>query len=72
MIQKMTFAISGMHCNSCAMSIDMDLEDIDGVKEANTNYAKQKTEVKFDPDKINPKKIMEIIKKTGYEANITE
>jgi copper chaperone CopZ len=48
------------------MTIDMDLEDLDGVEESRTNYAKQVTEVKFNSEKISPDKIIETIKKTGY------
>ncbi len=68
MISTQIFKISGMHCTSCAMTIDMDLEDLDGVEESTTNYAKQVTEVKFDSGKISPDKIIETIKKTGYEV----
>ena len=69
MIKKI-FRISGMHCTSCAMNIDGELEDTEGIKESNTNYAKSKTEVEFDPEKINDKEIAEIIKKVGYQASI--
>lgn len=63
-----TFKIKGMHCTSCAFNIDGELEDIDGIKEASTNYAKAQTEVKFDPQKITPEKIINVIKKVGYTA----
>lgn len=59
-----------MHCTSCAMNIDFDLEDL-GVKSAKTSYAKQETEVEFDEEKIKPEKIIEQIKKTGYSASET-
>lgn len=68
MIKKM-FKISGMHCTSCAMNIDGELEDTDGVKQANTNYAKAQTEVEFDENKLNDKKIITIIKNVGYTAS---
>lgn len=68
MIKKI-FKISGMHCTSCAMNIDGELEDTKGIKESNTNYAKSQTEVEFDEEKINDKAIIEIIKKAGYQAN---
>ena len=70
MFQKVTFKINGMHCTACAMNIDGDLEDTEGIQEANTNYARQITEVNFDPAKITPDKIIEIIQKTGYQAQI--
>ena len=42
-MKKLVLKIKGMHCTSCAMNIDGELEDTKGVKEANTSYAKQKT-----------------------------
>lgn len=65
---KLKLKISGMHCTSCAMNIDGELEDTEGVKSSNTNYARQHTEVEFDEKKINEQKIIEIIKKVGYTA----
>ena len=67
---KKKFIISGMHCTSCAMNIDGELEDTEGVKQANTNYAKSQTEVEYDESKLNDKRITEIIKKTGYTASL--
>ena len=66
---KKVFKINGMHCTSCAMSIDGELEDTEGIKESNTNYAKSQTEVEFDPEKINDKAIRDIIRKVGYQVN---
>jgi Cu+-exporting ATPase len=65
---KQVFKIKGMHCTSCAFNIDGELEDTDGVKEASTNFAKAKTEVEFDPEKIDEEKIVKLIKKVGYDA----
>ena len=65
---KTRLKIDGMHCTSCSMSIDMDLEDLEGVLKAKTSYAKQETEIEFDPDKVSLEKIIETIKKTGYSA----
>lgn len=66
---KKKFKIEGMHCTSCAMNIDGELEDTDGVKCANTSYAKQETEVEYDENKVDEKKIIEIVEKTGYKAS---
>lgn len=65
---KCKLKIEGMHCTSCAMNIDFDLEDIDGVKSANTNYAQSMCEVEYEEKKLDEKKIIESIKKTGYTA----
>ncbi len=58
-----------MHCSSCSMNIDGELEDTDGVVKADTSYAKAQTVVEFDAEKITPEKIREIIKSTGYEVD---
>ena len=63
---KKKLKIEGMHCTSCAMSIDFDLEDLEGIKTAKTSYASQVCEVEFDEDRISNQKIIQTIQKTGY------
>ena len=65
---KLKLKIEGMHCASCAMNIDGELEDTEGVKSSNTSYTKQITEVEFDKEKLDEKQIVEIIKKAGYSG----
>lgn len=65
---KKKLKIEGMHCSSCALNIDFDLEDLEGIKSAKTSYAAQVTEIEYDPDKLDDKVILETIKKTGYTA----
>lgn len=57
-----------MHCSSCAMNIDFDLEELDGVKNINTSYAKQESEVEYDEEKLTIQEIVKQIEKTGYKA----
>lgn len=66
-MKKMKFKIDGMHCSSCAMSIDFDLEDLDGVKSAKTSYAREETEVEFEEEKISEEDVEKQINKTGYK-----
>lgn len=72
MIKKTQFAISGMHCSSCAFAIDGVLEDQAGVEKAQTNYAKQITEVSYDPEKISDEEIIVAIRgvDTNYDAEV--
>lgn len=60
--------LSGLHCTSCAVDIDLTLEDLPGVTNSKTNYVKSLATVQFEPDKISPEKIIEQIKKLGYEV----
>lgn len=68
-MKKIKLKISGMHCVSCAMNIDFDLEDL-GVKSVKTSYAKQETEVEFDEEEIKLQEVVDRIKKTGYKASL--
>ena len=65
---KKKYKITGMHCTSCALTIDMGLEDVPGVESARTSYAKSEVEVEFDSNKIPDNSIIETIKKSGYSA----
>ena len=65
---KRKLKIEGMYCTSCALTIDMDLEDLDGVKQAKTSYARSECEVEFDSSKLETNVVIETIKKSGYKA----
>lgn len=67
-MKKLCLNIEGMHCNSCAINIDFDLEDLGGVIQSRTSYAKSKTEVEYDEKLINEKEIIQEILNTGYKA----
>ena len=69
-IIKKKLKISGMHCTSCSMNIDFDIEDLEGIKSAKTNYAKQESEVEFDEEKVKVEDIIKTIEKTGYQAQL--
>lgn len=70
MTKKVILKINGMHCTSCAINIDGDLEDfVKGVKSSKTNYAKQECEVKFE-EAVKVEQIITQIQKTGYQAEV--
>lgn len=69
--KKHILKINGMHCTSCSLLIDGDLEDTEGVISTTTHYAKQETHIVIEEEKITVEKAIEIIRKTGYEATIT-
>lgn len=64
----LSLKLSGLHCASCAVDIDLTLEDLPGVINSKTNYAKSTSVVDFEPDKISPEKIIEQITTLGYEV----
>ena len=58
--------LSGMHCVSCSLLIEGELEDI-GVK-AKAHYAKQVVDCTYDENKITIENIQAVIEKLGYKV----
>ena len=63
---KKIFKLSGMHCTSCAMVIEGELEDLGAG--ARCNWARQEVEVQWDPAQIEEQKLVEAIEKQGYKV----
>lgn len=61
-----TLQISGMTCAACAASIEKGISKIDGVKQANVNFALERITVVYDPNKTNVEEIKKKIKDLGY------
>ena len=66
--EKLKLKLSGLHCTACAVNIDLTLEDLVGVTNSKTNYARSTAVVDFDPIQIDPQKIIAEINKLGYEV----
>jgi Cu+-exporting ATPase len=64
--------ISGMHCASCAAIINKALSKASGVKEANVNFSTSKGTVNFDEKSIDEKKLVEVVKSKGFNAEVIE
>ncbi len=64
-MKRKKYKVVGMHCTSCAMSIEWELED-NGVK-AKCDFARAILEVEFDPVKVNEEKIVAAVLRTGYK-----
>ena len=58
--------IEGMTCAACAARIGRGLSDLDGVEEANVNYATARAVVSYDPDAVDLAAFSTTIQKLGY------
>ncbi|MBI2404593.1 heavy-metal-associated domain-containing protein [Candidatus Gottesmanbacteria bacterium] len=65
-MMKKTYKLKGMHCTSCAMVIEGELEDI-GVK-ASCSYARETVDVEYDEKKLSEDTIKNVIVKAGYQT----
>lgn len=70
MTRKVSIKIQGMDCASCVINIDGALEDLDGVKNAATNFAKEVTTIEYNPEKISQTKVLQTIRAVGYKGAV--
>lgn len=66
------FVIENMHCAHCAMSIDGAIEDLTGVVDASTSYARGRTKVVIDPEQVTDAQILAALHEVGYIATPVE
>ena len=67
-MKRIVYKVEGMHCTSCAMSIEWSLEDL-GVEKCACSYAKSCVEIEYEPDKITQEKLKEAIVRAGYSVS---
>ena len=60
--------IIGMHCASCAVTIEKALRKLPGVKRASVNFASGEAVVEYDPSTTRLKDIVKTIRDVGYDA----
>jgi Cu+-exporting ATPase len=65
-----TFKVLGMTCTTCALTIEKQLSDQEGVTRANVNFALAQATVTYDPARIDPKQLVQTIRSVGYDVDI--
>jgi Cu+-exporting ATPase len=58
--------VTGMSCSNCALTIETKIRKVQGIKVANIDFAGEKLNVEFEPDRLIEKDIVAFVKKIGY------
>ena len=66
---KKNFKLVGMHCASCANTVESAIKKLPGVVSANVNFASETLYVEFDEKTSDAEKIVEAVKRSGFRAN---
>lgn len=66
MKKKIIVRIKGMHCASCAATIEKSLRSVRGILEANVDFASEKAKIVYDPKIVSLGKIKKIVSDLGY------
>ncbi|GAE31975.1 copper-translocating P-type ATPase [Halalkalibacter hemicellulosilyticusJCM 9152] len=64
--EKDEFDISGMTCAACATRIEKRINKMEGVSQANVNFALETISVEYDPETVRASEMVEVVKKLGY------
>lgn len=67
-MQKATFKISGMSCQSCAKIIQYGLEEEKGITSAEVDFKSEKVSLEYDSSEISLSEIENKIKDLGYKV----
>src|SRR3989338_8946065 len=66
-MEKKDYSIAGMHCASCALTIEKNIKKIPGVKNISVNFPLERATVEYVGDGLD-EKIMTVVKDSGYQA----
>jgi Cu+-exporting ATPase len=65
---ELSLTIGGMHCATCAMTIQDALKDVPGVKDARVNFALGKATVDYDASVATESQLKTAVEESGYKV----
>ncbi|NOZ64422.1 MAG: heavy-metal-associated domain-containing protein [Caldiserica bacterium] len=72
MIETKKVPVDGMHCGSCAISIEMIFKNQEGVKSVSVSFDNKEAVIEYDPEKINLSTLSESISPLGYTLRLSD
>jgi len=70
--ERVDLPLTGMSCASCANTIEKALGKAPGVSKASVNFATRTATVRYDAAATSPKKLVDVVRSTGYDAVLPE
>src|SRR3989344_3027713 len=68
MNNKIELPISGMHCASCANTIEKAIKKVKGIEKVTVNFASEKASVEYVEEKTDENEIKKAVEKAGYKV----
>ena len=69
-MKKETFPIQGMHCVSCALTIEGAIKEVPGVKSVSVNSVSEKATIEYG-DSVSTDMLKNAVAKTGYKLIVS-
>ncbi|MEJ2210481.1 MAG: heavy metal translocating P-type ATPase [Anaerolineae bacterium] len=64
------FSVKGMYCAGCASAAQEVLRRQPGVKNVDVNFASERGRVEYDPEQVDPDKLLHKLDRLGYHARL--
>ncbi|QYZ78780.1 copper-translocating P-type ATPase [Methanofollis formosanus] len=61
-----TLKVTGMHCATCAVTVEKALQETKGVSSASVNLGAEQASVEYDPSLVSPAEIEQAVAGAGY------
>src|SRR3954469_5009906 len=68
--ESCSIPVTGMTCAACSARVQRTLEKTPGVASAAVNLMTGTATVDFDPGAVSPERLVEVIRDTGYGAEL--
>jgi len=65
---ELTLTVGGMHCATCALTIEDALREVQGVKDAKVNFALGKASVDYDSSVASEAQLRKAVEEAGYKV----
>jgi len=65
-VERVSLPITGMTCAACAARIEKNLRRVEGVRQANVNFANRRATVEYDPTQCSTGVLVDTIHDSGY------
>ena len=70
-MKKSVFAVSGMKCGHCKVTVENALKTVSGVVSADANLADADVTVEYDDSLVSPSQLKEAVDNSGrFELNL--
>lgn len=66
--KAITLPITSMTCANCATNVERSVRKLDGVSEANVNFASERLNLAYDASLLSESDIIERVRKAGYDV----
>ncbi len=70
--RRISFAVEGMDCATCANKLQSDLASVDGVIAANVNYATQRASLVYNPSQLCASRILAAIRREKLDVPLLQ